>query len=101
VDIPAAQLAGLLESAVLMEDAVTAALLAEKLHGVVAADGEYGLYNAARYRAAAAAMVGDRFQARTACQQSLEWASRIGYRAEVALTRLQLAELLLEDARAP
>jgi len=100
-DVPSVRLAGLLEGAVALGDAKTASMLAEKLRGTIAVDGDYGLSNVARLRGAASAMVRDTFQARTACAQALDWATSIGYRPEVALTRFQLAELLLDETISP
>src|SRR5262249_5687982 len=52
----------------------------------------------ARHLGDAARLVGDRTAARAYYAQALEAAGKIGFRPELALTHLRLAELLLEDA---
>ena len=49
-----------------------------------------------RHRGAAAALLGRHDEARSRYQEALEVATELKFRPEVALTRLQLAELLLE-----
>jgi tetratricopeptide (TPR) repeat protein len=89
-------LADLLETAVLLEDRSVAPAVAARLQHVVGATlYNYALCNVARHRGAAAALVGDRYTAHAAYQEALDWAQRIYFRPEVALTRLSLAELLL------
>ena len=51
----------------------------------------------ARHLGAAAALLGRPEEARTHYQDALKVATEMRFRPEVALTRLQLAELLLED----
>ena len=46
----------------------------------------------------AAALLGERAQAEAYYRQALEVCAPIGFRPEIALTRLQLAELLLEGS---
>jgi hypothetical protein len=50
----------------------------------------------ARHLGACAALLGDREQARTYYATSLDLCGKIRHRPEIALIRLQLAELLLE-----
>jgi DNA-binding NarL/FixJ family response regulator len=52
----------------------------------------------ARHLGDASRLLGDRASARTYYAQALEAADKIRFRPELALTRLRLAELLLEDA---
>jgi DNA-binding CsgD family transcriptional regulator len=52
----------------------------------------------ARHLGAAAALNGDRISARAYYAQALQSAGKIGFRPEMALTHLQLSELLLEEA---
>ena len=51
-----------------------------------------------RHLGDAAVLVGDQMAARACYMQALEAAGKIGFRPELALTHLRLAELLLEDA---
>jgi ATP/maltotriose-dependent transcriptional regulator MalT len=51
-----------------------------------------------RHLGDAAVLVGDRTAARAYYAQALEAAGKIGFRPELALTHLRLAELLLEEA---
>ena len=94
-ETPASELVNLLEAAVLMEDPETAALLVGRLNGLdpqIAVEGTWP----ARHLGAAAAMLGNPDEARDYYQQALEAAGKIRFRPEIALARLQLAELLLE-----
>jgi DNA-binding CsgD family transcriptional regulator len=56
---------------------------------------EFGLANVARLIGCAAVLSGELDAARKHYTQALEWATAIRHRPEVALTRLELAELLL------
>ncbi len=86
-----------LEAAVTLGDAEIAAYTRARLGGLVAVvQLDLVLSNVARTRGAAAALLGDRDAARDDYDQSLAWAMRIRYRPEIALTRLAMAELLLE-----
>ena len=51
----------------------------------------------ARHLGAAAALLGEPEKARAYYDQALEAAAKIRFRPEIALTRLQLAELLLDN----
>jgi hypothetical protein len=53
------------------------------------------IYNHARVAGAAALLRGDQATARANFDRSLDWATRLGYRPEIALTRLAIAELLM------
>src|SRR5712692_6661975 len=55
----------------------------------------------ARHLGAASALLGDREAARRYYEQALEVAGKVRFRPEIALTHLQLAELLLEDVASP
>jgi hypothetical protein len=97
--VSTALLGDLLETAVLLEDRTLAPALAVRLAGITASRPRlYALHNVARGRGAAAALVGDRDAAQMAYLQALDWAERIQYRPEVALTRLGMAELLLSGS---
>ena len=88
-------LALLLETAVLLEEREAAQLLASRLAGVSgAATGDWALTCIARHLGGAAALLGDHERARAYYGQALQVAGGVGFRPEIALTRLQLAELL-------
>lgn len=93
-------LADLLASAVAAEDREAMALLRERLAGIAAVGQNPSATptNVARFLGAAAALLGDREAAREDYERSLAWATTIRHRPEVALTRLQIAELLLDEA---
>src|SRR3990172_7307051 len=57
-----------------------------------------GLTCLARHLGAAAALLGKAEEARAHYHQALELCAKIRFRPEIALTRLQLAELLLAEA---
>jgi tetratricopeptide (TPR) repeat protein len=98
-DISALILATLLETAVLAGDRDSAALLAKRLSGIVALEGsDRSVLNVARNLGKAAMLVGDWEAARTHYDKALDWATKIRYRPEVALTRFELAELLLTQS---
>ena len=88
----------MLETAVLVGDREAAGLLTERLASAadLAMGGGPGLTCMARHLGGAAALLGEPQKARAYYQQALEVAGKIGFRPEVALTHLQLAELLLE-----
>jgi DNA-binding CsgD family transcriptional regulator len=88
----------LLEAAVLLRELGAAAKLRTVLEGN--ADQLARPWTCvARHVGAAAALQGERVAARRYYQQALEVAGRVRFRPEVALTHLQLAELLIDDAR--
>ena len=85
-------------TAVLLKDREAAALLISRLRTVASlAYGGPAQTCVSRHLGAAAALLGDGEAARAYCGQALEVAGKIRFRPEVALTHLQLAELLLED----
>jgi len=87
----------LLEAAVLTEDTDRAAGLAASLDGLTATTTfSYSVHAVGRHLGAAATLLGDKATAREHYARALDWATKIRHRPEVALTRLQLAELLLE-----
>ncbi|MFB3093522.1 MAG: hypothetical protein ACE1ZN_03855, partial [Dehalococcoidia bacterium] len=96
----AAPLAILLQTAVLVGDRRTAGVLANRLAGVASSSiliiGALSFSGVARHLGAAAALLGEPEQARDYYQQALEVCAKIRFRPEIALARLELAELLLE-----
>ncbi len=94
------ELCWLLEAAVLLEDRERAAALAERMVPVasVVSDGNVDATCVARHLGGAAHLAGDRSAARAYYEQALEVCGRVRFRPEIALTRLALAELLLDDA---
>ncbi len=92
---PASALVQFLETALLLDNREAVALLAERLAGAAPlAVGMTALTCIARHLGAAAARLGRRDEARRRFQQALDVTSRIGFRPEAALTRLQYAEFL-------
>ena len=86
-----------LEAAVLEGDRETASSLAQQLAWMAPYPCEQGTHTSiARHLGAAAALLGQPEQARAYYDQALEACAKIRFRPEIALTRLQLAELLLE-----
>jgi tetratricopeptide (TPR) repeat protein len=96
-EAPARRLVTLLETAVLVKDSESVSILADSL-SIVAylALGRTAYTCLARHLGAAAALLGEPDKARTYYHQALEVCAKIGFRPEIALTRLQLAELILE-----
>jgi hypothetical protein len=93
-------LLSLLEAAILGSDVDTVRMLSRRLAPLAQHLG-YGprfhvTVSVARLLGASAALLGDPDGARTYYQQSLEICAKTRFRPEIALTRLQLAELLLE-----
>lgn len=88
----------LLETAVMVEDREAASLLAgraEPIASLSATANIAGISAPGRHLGAAAALLSDHEQARAYYRQALEACGKIRFRPEIALTRLQLAELLL------
>ena len=86
----------LLKIATRIGDRAAAAALATRLAPVASlATSDWTLTTPARHLGAAAALLGERERARAYYLQALDTAGRIRFRPEIALTRLQLAELLL------
>ena len=102
-DVPVGELVVLLETATLLEDRPATGRLASLL---AAASGRIGCQGGgnqavtcnARHLGAASALLGEREQAMTYYQQALEVCAKIRFRPEIALTHLQMAELMLEEA---
>ena len=97
-DMSVSGLALLLETAILTENREMAMRLAAPFrplaaHLLVQVE---CLIVVARVLGAAAALLGDRTAARAYYEQALDAAGRIGFRPEVALTHLQLVEVLLD-----
>jgi hypothetical protein len=92
---PVRPLALLLETAVILQDREAAALLAPILDDVPAVIPPISAVT--RHQAGAARLAGDRVIALERYQRALDWGTRIRFRPEVALTRLELAELLLDE----
>jgi len=88
----------LLETAILVGDVEVARLLVPRLSPVAAMLTPLNGTVLARQLGAAAALFGQREQARAYYEQALEVAGKVRFRPEIALTRLQIAELMLEDA---
>lgn len=93
-------LAHLLETAILVEDLDAAAALSERLRPLAErlASGGFGSICPARLLGAAAKLLGRPDEARAYSRQALEVCERVRFRPEIALTRLQIAELLLYEA---
>jgi hypothetical protein len=92
-------LLALLEVAVLTEDMETVPILAGRVDGLrhlCSLGHGYLLTCPTRHLGAAAALLDKPEQARAYYQQALEVCAKIRFRPEIALTRLQLAELLLK-----
>jgi hypothetical protein len=87
----------LLEAATLLGDKAVAGRLVELLKPVADARIFFFEYScAARHLGAAYAMLGRPSEARAHYEKALQLCVEIDFRPEIALTRLQLAELLLE-----
>jgi DNA-binding CsgD family transcriptional regulator len=90
----------LLELAILLGDRAAAGFLAPRLALLApCAIADWGLTTVARHLGAAAALLGDRARARAYYEQALAVAGAIRFRPELALTDLQIAELLAGESR--
>jgi tetratricopeptide (TPR) repeat protein len=86
----------LLEIAVLVGDLAAAAMLSARLTPTASlATADLIATTPGRHLGAAAALLGERERAQAYYRRALDAAGMIGFRPEIALTRLQLAELLL------
>jgi tetratricopeptide (TPR) repeat protein len=86
-----------LEAAVLAEHRPAAELLLRRLAGSnIRTSGLWTTSCAGRHLGGAAALLGRHDEARKHYQEAIRVCTEIGFRPELALTRLQLAELLLE-----
>ncbi len=98
-ETPAPILINLLEIAVLVEDRQAISVLAKRLTGtVVLSNSEFILANLGRYLGRAATLLRDWTEARANYERALDRATKIQHRPEVALTRFELAQLLLSEA---
>ncbi len=90
----------LLETAVIVGDRKAAAILAQRLSSLagMSLTRPGNTRCPARHLGAAAVLLGDREKAKAYYQQALEVCARVRCRPEIALTRLQIAELLLQEA---
>ena len=87
----------LLETAILVEDIELCSALAERLSPAANLSTANIAYTCpARHLGAASALLGEPEKARAYYYQAIEAAGKIRFRPEIALTRLQLCELLLE-----
>jgi len=94
-------LLNLLEAALLLEEREAARALAWLLNVVRSMSWTFVANTCpARLLGAAAALLGKPDQARAYYQQALDVCAKIRFRPEIALTRLQLGELLLQHYRA-
>jgi hypothetical protein len=97
---PAAYLRYLLETAVLLKDADACKVLGERLApmaGLLHTEAEM-CYSIGRLLGGAAALLGETEKARGYYLQAIEVCAKVRFRPELALTRLELAELLLEHS---
>ena len=95
--LPTQLLVTLLETAVLMEDRELCTVLAQQLAPAAFTSFAFLAWTCpAGHLGAAAALLGEPDRAREYYHEALETAGKIRFRPEIALTRLQLAELLLE-----
>jgi DNA-binding CsgD family transcriptional regulator/tetratricopeptide (TPR) repeat protein len=87
----------LLETALLLEERELVTLLSGRLSIVPGLLKTHGgtQTSVARHLGAAAALLGRPAEARSFYEQALEVCARVGFRPEIALTHLELAELLL------
>jgi tetratricopeptide (TPR) repeat protein len=89
----------LLDAAVLLKDAEAARVLAARmaaLAGLLHTEADM-CYNIGRLLGGAAALLGETEKARGYYVQALEVCEKVRFRPELALTRLELAELLLAN----
>jgi tetratricopeptide (TPR) repeat protein len=101
VRAPATLLIDFLQAAVLVRDRDACAVLARLLSGTrwLAILGPFSPTAPGRHLGDAARLLGDREGARASYEAAIEATTRVGHRPELALTRLRLAELLLEDTQ--
>lgn len=100
---PIGPLIGLCEAAVVLEERSLAATLIPQLDRLAGALGTWGfnMVSIGRLLGDAAALLGQPDKARGYYHQALEVCAKVRHRPETALTRLGLAELLLEEAEKP
>ncbi len=93
-------LATLLEITVLVEDREATPVLAKRLTGTVAFSNSQLLFaNVGRNLGRVAALLGDWTEARANYELALDWATKIRFLPEIALTRFELAQMLLSEAQ--
>jgi len=98
-EVPSGALAVMLETAILVADRGAVEFLAPQLKGLAAAPASnLSVSNVARHLGEASVLLGDRAAALTNYTRALEWATHLRHRPEIALARLGLAELLLDEA---
>jgi len=98
-DAPVLFMAQLCEAALLARDRRAVEIIAPKLNSntqIMIGPGGVQLCALGRVPGAAAALLGEPTEARVDYQKALEDCQRIRFRPEIALIRLELAELLLE-----
>jgi len=101
-ETPTPVLLYLLDAAVLLSETEAARALAQLLSPVHSMSTSWiTCVCPARLLGAAAALLGKPEEARTYYQQALEVCAKVRFRPEIALTRLQLAELLLAESAKP
>jgi hypothetical protein len=100
-DTPTVILATLLETAVLVENREAVSMLAKRLNGIVALGHSTNLHlvNVAHHLGRAFLLLGNRTEARVNYERALDWATKIRFRPEIALTRFEIAKLLLSEAK--
>jgi len=95
-ETPSPILAMLLEVAVIVRDRAAAEVLTHRLAPLAHLSSLFGTSCPARTLAGAAALLGKPDEARDQYRQAMEVSARIRNRPEIALTHLELAELLLD-----
>jgi hypothetical protein len=96
-ELNGAMLAYVIEAAVLLGKPDAVRLTIDHVEPVIACpQSPWAVTSLARWVGAGARLLGDRERARAALLRGIAWAESINYRPEVALARLELAELLLE-----
>ena len=96
-DVPMNFLTQLLQVAVLTEDKEVAATLSRELRDASHLINGFCVTCVARHLGAASALLGRPDEARNYYAQALEVCKKVRFRPEIALIRLQLAELLLDQ----
>jgi hypothetical protein len=99
-DIPQRALLSMLEASVLAGDGEMAAVLSMPVEGCDLMLGSSGIFEftgVARHLGGTAALLGDTERARGYYTKALELSEKARFRPEIALTHLQIAELLVND----
>jgi hypothetical protein len=87
----------LLAAAVLVGDRAAAAVLRSRLAPLADLCSDWAVTCVARHLGSASALLGERAAARSFYERALVLGERLGFRSELALTRIALAELLMAD----